>query len=408
MNITHSKRLLIVSAALIGSVITLGESVSGQAPQQLAKLESVRPQAHEGFGVSVALRGDLVVIGAPGGDGLSAGSVELFDASAPGQPVFLAALGGPLSAQHRSLGAQVALSRRLAVVSAPFGATGDPEAGAVLIYDIRDPAHPLELARIPSPEDTFLFGELLDLDGDRLLISSSFSLDAPQGPWLYSLRDPSAPVLLSELHLDGSVDHEGQLRSVLLRGDLAIVGAPFDSQVTPLAGAAYVFDISDPEQPQQLAQVQAPVPELQGFFGSAVASNGRFVAIAATGDSELGKDAGAVYIYDLAAPAGAAPLTKILARNGQPGERFGQPLTWAGDTLLVSRYFSGSGSVDLFDMSQPAAPRQLARFSARDSSPRDRFGVALAVHADKLLVGAHHDSDKLSRAGSASLFNWSR
>src|SRR2546428_2901691 len=86
-------------------------------------------------------------------------------------------------------------------------------------------------------------------------------------------------------------------------GDV-LVGAPFDSQLVPNGGAAFLFDGKSGALKQTFFK---PTPAAGDLFGAAVAAFGTDVLIGAPLDDGGAQDAGAVYLFD--GTTGALKLT---------------------------------------------------------------------------------------------------
>ena len=102
------------------------------------------------------------------------------------------------------------------------------------------------------------------------------------------------------------------------------------------------------------------------------------------------------------------------ASTGDPvvrGDGFGISVAADGDTAVVGAYQDddatngdNSGSAHVFTRSSSAAPWSwLAKLTASDAAANDEFGIAVAVDGDTIVVGAHQNE---SNKGAAYVFTW--
>lgn len=102
---------------------------------------------------------------------------------------------------------------------------------------------------------------------------------------------------------------------------------------------------------------------------------------------------------------------KLVAGDGEAQEQFGSAVDIDGDTLVVgTTYFSLLGSHTEPDAAyvfvrDGGAWTFQARLTASDGTPGDRFGHAVAIDGDAILVGAHLDDNGANEdQGAAYVF----
>src|SRR6266496_3664667 len=149
------------------SVCCRNDMMGGMATQ-LARLTAVEPRMIGGLGRSVALAGDVAVVGAPeAGAGPGFGAVHVY-ARSGGVWTRDAALSA--SAVEQLLGWAVAISGDVIAVGAPAAAGG---AGAVLVF-VREGGEWQVRAQIPAPPAaTEAFGSALALGGEVLVVGAA-------------------------------------------------------------------------------------------------------------------------------------------------------------------------------------------------------------------------------------------
>ncbi|MCH7922841.1 MAG: FG-GAP repeat protein [Nitrospinae bacterium] len=125
----------------------------------------------------------------------------------------------------------------------------------------------------------------------------------------------------------------------------------------------------------------------------------------------------AILVDDAAAryPVTIDPLltqvAKLTASDAAPGDFFGVSVAIAGDTAVVGAQLgdgavSDSGSAYVFGRNQGGTDNwgQVAKLTALDGAPVDRFGRSVAIAGETVVVGALGDDDAGGASGSAYVF----
>ncbi|MEX0937630.1 MAG: hypothetical protein WDZ59_07195 [Pirellulales bacterium] len=209
--------------------------------QQVAQLLPDDPAPFDQFGVSVDLDGARAIVGAWGNDdhGTNSGSAYIFgieDASWQQQAKLLP----ELSTDGGRFGGDVALSRPYAVVGAAGDATAAPGAGAAYLFEEGAEAwSPLQTLTVDQPMATAGFGSAVSVDGDRVLVGLEHSTGAGAAH-LFERQGGSwsASTVLSSSTLPGSLFGS----AVALDGDVVLIGARGEDAG---AGAAYLGEVDD-------------------------------------------------------------------------------------------------------------------------------------------------------------------
>ena len=251
----------------------------------------------------------------------------------------------------------------------------------------------------PQPAATELFGDAVALDGGLALI----------GAWLQDPAQPGNPSCNSgAAHLyrgaGASWTHEATLvpasaacgdyfgSSLDLSGGVALVGAPgADGSAGETVGRAHVFELRASGW-VETASLRAPDAEAGDAFGSSVALHGDWLAVGAPGHRVLDFDqAGAVYLFERG-PGGWRFGATLVEPFYDEDNRFGSSLDLHGDRLVVGAPGEREGGVEagaVYTFLRTAGGWQFERkLVASDARAYRRFGSALALHGDALLVGA--------------------
>jgi len=304
------------------------------------------------FGDSVAVDGDVAVIGAAQDDtlGADAGAVYVYhhDGSVWSYETKLTASDG---AADDLFGISVAVSGDVIIVGAQYHDEGAATAGAAYVYRLEAGGWVFE---------------------DKLTAS-----DPTAGAWFGN--------------------------SVAIDGDVATVGAWGESENGALAGAAYVFRANAGIWSEE-AKLTASDGGVVDFYGWAVAIEGDLAAVGAIGDDEVAGEAGAVYLYSYDGLVWGDEI-KLTAADGAGNDQLGTSLGLAADRLLVGAWGdnSTSGSVYVFYFDDPGWSEE-TKLMASDGISGDGFSWSLDFDGRLAVIGADDRDDDGNSSGAAYLF----
>ncbi len=380
---------------------------AGETWNQQQKLVAADGTPSDKFGSSVAVSGDLALVGSPWDAemGEYSGSVYVFVRS-----------GGVWSQQQKLTAADAAAGDRFGISVALEGATAlvgadlddDAAADAGSVYEfVEDGGSWVEQQEFAAADATArgCFGRSVALKGDTALVGAVCGGGAAAGSAFLFVRSGGVWSQQEELKAsDGAVgDMFGG--AVALEGERAVVGASWDDAAGTASGSAYVFGRSGGVW-SELAKLTAADAAEYDQFGTSVALSGGVVLIGAPEEDEGGQDAGAAYSY-VAAAGGWSQEQKLMGGANAAANLFGFSAAMAKDTLLVGApgdgWAPGDGSVFVFTRS---AGRWVLEqtLSAGDPGSNAWFGWWVALSGDVAVVGAVDDSEVGPSAGAAHVF----
>jgi hypothetical protein len=389
---------------------------------QLTKLHAGDAAANDQFGVSVALDGDLAMVGAYLKDGV--GAAYLFDrtiggADNWGQWVKLTA-DDATSGDY--FGYTVAVHGDLAVA----GAMGDDDAGVssgsayVFMQDQGGTdawGQRWKLfASDGAPYD--LYGTSVGVWGDDVLVGSVYDDDAglSSGSAYVHERVGGGFYNFEEIRkltaADGAGDHFG--RSVGISGDWAVAGASLDDLVGPESGAVYVYrrDMGGPDVWGEFLKLRPSDAASYDVFGFSIALDDSRVIVGAPGKAGF---TGAAYVFERDAGGTNAwgEVATLLAADAAAADRFGVAVAIDGDLAVVGSVYddfnglTDAGSVHLYQRDGSGVWGYVKKLVADDPEAFDWFGVSVGVSGDTVIVGADNKSLSapiVSSSGAAYLF----
>lgn len=373
------------------------------------------PATDNSFGYSVAISGTRVIVGGPGddSDGDSTGRAFVYDLVVGTPSIPVAVLQNPTPRGSDRFGSSVAISGERIVVGAFLDDTGATDSGSAYVYDLgaSAPLVPVATLSNPDPASRDWFGRSVSISGTRVLVGAvgdSASASGPGSAYLYDLlsRTPTVPVAALSNPNPGEFKDFGD--AVAVSGMLAVVGTDWG------AGAVLVYDLAS-GTPAAVVTVLAnpdPNPNARTGFGSSVTISGTRVVVGAHREFYGVPEVGSVYVYDLSSAAPTVFVAKLNNPSPASNDRFGFSVAISGTRVMVGAPAddadaTDSGSAYGYDLlgATPAAPTA----TLHDPGPAliDQFGISAAISGTRLVVGANLEDTGAIDTGSAYLFDLS-
>jgi len=185
--------------------------------------------------------------------------------------------------------------------------------------------------------------------------------------------------------------------SVAISGDTVVIGARRESSnATGVngnqsdnsaleSGAAYVFVRTGTNWNQQ-AYLKASNTDRFDRFGTSVAISDDTIVVGAEGESTGGNESGAAYVFFR---TGTNWTQQAFFKTSLNVLGYGRSVAVSGDTVVVG-YYTGD-LADIFVRQGTNWSRQ-ASIKASNMSPGDAFGNSVAVWGDTVVVGARHEA----------------
>ncbi|HEX2573340.1 MAG TPA: cadherin-like beta sandwich domain-containing protein [Polyangia bacterium] len=383
---------------------------SGNGWAQQAYIKASNPDAGDGFGVSVALSGDTLIVGAPGESSGSSG------------------VGGDQTSN-------VASSSGAAYVFVRTGTTWTQQA----------------YIKSPDPDTDDQFGTSVAVDGNTLAVGARWesssatgingdifnnSLQQSGAAYVY-VRSGTTWSLQAYVKASntGAGDEFGD--SIALSGDTLAVGAPVESSAAtgiggsqtddtaPGSGAVYIFTRSGTTWSQQ-AYIKASNTGQYDHFGASIALSRDTLAVGAgdessnargiggNGNDDSAPSSGAVYIFTRSGSVWSQQAY-IKASNAEQGDSFGSSVALDGDRLLVGAPSEdstatgeggnqadngarNSGAAYLFTRSATTWS-QRGYLKASNTGANDGFGASVALSGTTLAIGSPQEASSATGIG---------
>ena len=323
------------------------------------------------FGVSVAIDGDIVIVGAPSEDSIfhDEGAAYIFARNEGGQTnwgqVKRLVISNALSAAY--FGKAVDVNGDIAIVGAYGHTSVGSLAGAAYIFECdacsTNPCYEVEKLIAHDAED-----------GDRF--GGSVSID----------------------------------------GNIAVVGAASKKVgAVNSAGAVYVFE-RHTHFWEQVKKITRSNPEAGDYFGSRVAVAGDTIAIGSPGTKTSNSQSGVVHVYERNAGGTNAwgRVKKLIPVYEYPGRTdFGASLAIDGNVIIAGASTTDEGSMHVagvayvFERNAGGTNNwgQVKKLISSDLDKDDRFGFSVAIDGNTAVAGAVYEKSGGTNAGAVYVFD---
>jgi hypothetical protein len=298
------------------------------------------------FGLSVALAGDVAVIGAPRNDdaGSNSGSAYVFRFDGDSW-VEEQKLVAPDGASWDALGTSVGLSGGQVLAGAYDDDLGY-NSGAVYVFSDDGTTWNFDGKILPSDGlANQFFGDRVDVQGDVAVIGAygDYELGSPTGAaYVFRFVDGEWQEE-QKLHASdaGALDEFG--RAVAITGDLLVVGAPNEGNPgngLPVGqGAAYVFRFDGTSWSQD-AKLMDAEGAAQDKFGASVAITEGVAVVGSPSDDDNGTQSGSAFLFHHDGLSWVEQV-QLVAPEGSNAGKFGHAVARVGNQAVVGA-LSGS------------------------------------------------------------------
>lgn len=267
------------------------------------------PGVEDDFGVSVAIAGDLVVVGAlnDDSDATDTGIAYIFNADTG---ALVQTLHNPTPGTGDAFGRSVALQGGNAVIGAYSDDAGAVDAGAVYVFNASTGAL-IHSLNNPTPAIADEFGNSVAVDGNFVVVGDDETASNSAGAFLFDLTTGN---LVRTIHSPSEIAGDRFGSSVSISNGLVVIGAHGPN--SPSGGDAYIFDA---ETGTLIHSIQNPTPNLGDDFGSSVCILGNRVVVGAYKDERPFEptDTGRAYIFAIPPKPLQVEIDSIFGTMGQ-------------------------------------------------------------------------------------------
>jgi hypothetical protein len=335
------------------------------------------------------------------------GAVYVFVRSDDGSWTQQARLRASDGAAGDGFGTSVGITGNTIVVGAYQYTSGAPVQGKAYVY-FRNGETWTEQEKLEASDgaDDDGFGHSVSIDGDTIVVGAYRPNSGLAGSAYVFTRSGANWTEQERLEASDSAADDRFGLSVSIAGDTIVVGAP-GSQGT---GKAYVFARDGATWSEQ-DQLEASDGENGDMFGVSVALHGDTAVVGASWDevdSETYKGSAYVFTRDGSA---WSEQEHLVASHGAAYDFFGFAVAISGETIVIGASSRDVGPDDdqgsfYAFVREGTAWTEVDRYDVEDGGTSDYFGNAVAIGGDTVIVGADHDDvDGEDDQGSAYVFS---
>ena len=392
---------------------------------QVAKLTAGSPygDATDYFGYSVSIDGDTVVIGAYNDESPSgSGSAYVFTRNTAGDLASgwtqVARLKASDAVHFDGFGYSVSIDGDTMVIGAWADDDDGTDSGSAYVFT-RNTAGDLasgwtQVAKLTAGTDGAAddrFGQSVSIDGDTVVIGAFFDDDggSNSGSAYVFTRNTAGDLTsgwtqVAKLTADDGAADDRFGTTVSIDGDTIVIGAYQDDDNGSASGSAYVFtrdtagDLTSDWT--QHAKLTANDGAGSDYFGYSVSIDDDTVVIGAYQDDDKGGGSGSAYVFtrDTAGDltSGWTQTDKLTASDGASNDLFGHSVAISGNTVVIGAYLDdSSGSAYIF-IDNPSDTRLTVEATELTVSSN------LTVSGDVIMPGF----SKVSAINSANAINY--
>ncbi len=404
-------RLVATAIAVVAAIGLTGVALANHLHLE-KKLLGSTGDADDQHGYAVAIDGDLAVVGAPRCDGRvnTTGCAYVYRRNEAGVWVEEARLTSLVGTNIDRFGHAVAIEGNTIVIGVPQQPVLRREAaGVVYVYRHEEESGWFIEAKFEGSWWYEYFGTSVAIDGDTIAVGATgaetWGYDAG-AVHVYRRFGTSWFELQTLIAPDGALgDNFGS--SVGVSGATVAVGARYDDDAGSSSGSVYLFEETVPYQWTPTAKLVPATGRSFDNFGDELAIDANRMVVGSLNDDTASPNAGAAYVYR--SDGGVWSLERMLtAPDAVSNDRFGAAVSIRGETLVVGSPFDdddGSSSGAVYVYVRVGEQWVLdAKRTASDAASFDNFGSAVSVGTDRMIVGSPFDDDQGNLSGAAYVY----
>ena len=407
------KRKLLLFVAIFIAIFT---TFNAQIPTQneIQKILASDSEREDEFGYSVSISGDIAIVGSPFNDdnGTDSGSAYIYELK-NGSWEETAKLTASDADEYDLFGHSVSVSGTKAIIGVGISyAHCFCTSGAAYIFEFKNGTWS-ETAKLTGSDadDYDYFGLSVSISGDKAIVGahfnegnngassgSAFIFELINGTWIEKAKLTAS---------DGVTSDQFGF-SVSISGNKAIIGAQLDDNGNDLnSGSAYIFELINGTWVQQ-AKLTASDGTYDDRFGHSVYISGDRVIIESDVKNS-GIDSGSAYLFELVNGTWTE-IANLFSYEGNLNSNYDISISISGDKIVIGSNFDDgnelftAGVAYLFELIDGNWTKT-KRFKASDGGNDDRFGFAVSISSDNILVGAHLKNNNNFKSGSAYIFS---
>jgi FG-GAP repeat len=374
---------------------------------QLAELTPTNRVSQDWFGVSTAISGNTVVVGAFDANIEQTGAAYVYVKPSGGWGNMTQTATLTPSDGGQGFGTSVSISGDTVIVGAANASNLDPQSGApqtqgpgaayIFVKPASGWANMTETAKLTASDgaDGDAFGYNVSISGNTAAVGALFAHGGAGAAYLFvkpasgwSKMTQTAELTASD---SSTFDNMG---SVAISGNTVVTGAYGHNN---FMGAAYVFVKPSTGWKNMTQRAEFKSTQANQIYGFSVATDGKTAVVGAVGANQ-GIGAAFVYVKPTTGWKTTSKFTaKLSASTSSQVSGLSQAISISGKTIVLgapgTTVGSNSGQGAVLVYREPAAgwkstSKFAAELTASDGAANDNLGVSAAVSATSIVGGA--------------------
>lgn len=270
---------------------------------------------------------------------------------------------------------------------------------------------------VPEVTSEHRFGESVDIDGDYAIVGT-YAINSGTGFAYLMYYDNGNWVKQAKLTTSSAKVGDWFGYSVSISGDVVIIGAPADNEQGTRAGAAYIFQkpLTGWTDMTETAKLMVSGGVSDDRFGRAVSIDGDVAVIGAPGHNDM---RGTLYVFQKP-QNGWVHMTQTAQLTNTGGNATGLVFTGTSVSISGNTIVCGAPNYSFLENGEYQSRgvayvyqkpgenwvnmNETARITASDGAHSDKFGSAIDVSGDVVVVGAHSADLQGEDSGAAYIF----
>lgn len=365
------------------------------------------------YGYSVDIDGSRAIVGAPyddNGKGINSGAAYILE-KISGNWVEVAKILVPDGDADDLFGESVAISGNLVII----GASKYAGKGAAFIFSGSGATWTLVKKLVPADgaanDD---YGVSVDITATNAIVGAAND-DAPkvnQGSvYIYGKDTGGANnwgLQAKKVATDGDTNDNYGI-SVSIDGASAVVGSRYDDDLGTNSGAAYVLfqNLGGANNWGEQQKVVANDGAAGDYFGSSVAIDGVHIIVGSyLDDYAFVNNAGSAYVFEDGGVSWSE-IAKLVPSDAAVSDQFGISVSIESGVALVGSHFDddmGTNSGSAYVFTESSGWSQTDKLTGTSVTTNDNFGRAVAIGGGSIVVGAYKDDVSGLDQGSAYFY----
>ncbi len=299
-------------------------------------------------------------------------------------------------------GNSLAIFGNIAVIGTPQDDDIANNAGAVYIYQRTGASwNFVQKLTVSDGEEADMFGTSVDISENYIVVGSyqAVGITANTGAAYVFVKDGTNWTLQSKIYANDGESADNFGKSVAISGDFIVVGADNEDFGS---GSAYVFQRQDTVW-TQVAKLEGS-DELNDYFAHSVDIDSNYIAVGAWQSNAPESNTGSVFVFKNNGSTWELD-TQLVANDAAIDDRLGYSVAIDGNYIVAGAFGCDmtKGAAYVFHNNGETWEQQ-AKLTASNGSAEDYFGKNVSMSGDYILVGAQRYDNAKGDEGTAYLF----